>query len=530
MKFSIHNGGLRRLKPEVLAATLVLAALPAILPGSAGATSRTHAATGTLTVAIGSQPQSLDPSKDDNGDGLNAAELLYEPLINETPSGGFVPGLASSWKYVGSGNKVFEMTIRKGAKFSDGEAVNAAAVVAGLKYNAKGSGPAASNFTGVSVKATGPYTVLVTTKVPNPEFPLTFAQRSLSGDIVCPKSLAHAASLASNPCGAGPYVLNSSATVIGSKYVFSANPTYYDPSRIHYSQITLDVIGSPTSALNALKTGQVQVISPLDTSIQQYAPAKAAGLNVDVLGATHFLPVWIMDRNGKTVPALGNVKVRQALNYALNRAAIARVAYGVLGAPNDQPATPGWDGYNPSLANYYTYNPTKAKALLKAAGYAKGFSFKILYITSQAPAALGLQAMAQEWAAIGVKAILVPESGFPPFSAAQTTLKYSGFELDWGSGDILGYANLLWFAQTGANASNATSPAAFNLYDAAISAPPSQVYSKFQAVGAYLTKNAYQVVAALGKSFVLASKGIKGLPAAGSALPAGFNVLDIYGG
>ncbi len=521
---------LRYLGAGTLATAMLLAAVPSYVSGSASAAVKAHAATGTLTIAVGGQPQSLDPSKDDEGEGLYAAEMLYEPLINETDSGTFLPGLASSWKYIGTGNKQFQMTIAQGIKFSDGEPVNAAAVVAGLQYNAKGSGPAASNFNGVSVKATGPYTVLVTTKVANPEFPLTFSQRNLSGDIVCPKALANAAALASAPCGAGPYVLDSSATVIGSKYVFTPNANYYDPSRIHYGSIVLEVISSPTSALNAIKTGQVQILDPRETNIRQYAPAKAAGLNVDVLGDNQFLPVWIMDRNGKTVPALGNLKVRQALNFAINRPAIAKVAYGILGSIDDQPATPGWDGYNPKLSNLYNYNPNKAKALLKAAGYAKGFSFKILYITSEAATALGLQAMAQEWAAIGVKAILVPESGFPPFSAAQTTLNYSAFELSWPSENLLSTANLLWFSKTGANAFNATSPAAFKLYDAALSAPASQTFSKFQAVGAYVTENAYAIVAAMTKSFLIATQGIKGLPAPGSNTPAGFNVINVYGG
>ncbi|MDH2903311.1 MAG: ABC transporter substrate-binding protein [Actinomycetota bacterium] len=524
------NRNLRYLGAGTLATAMLLAAVPSYLSGSADAAVKAHAAAGALTIAISGQPQSLDPSKDDEREGLYAAELLYEPLINETYSGKFIPGLASSWKYIGTGNKRFQMTIAQGIKFADGEPVNAAAVVAGLQYNAKGSGPAASNFNGVTVKATGPYTVLVTTTVPNPEFPLTFSQGNLSGDIVCPNALANAAALASVPCGAGPYVLDSSATVIGSKYVFTPNGNYYNPSRIHYSSITLEVISSPTSALNAIKTGQVQILDPRETVIQQYAPAKAAGLNVDVLAANQYLPVWIMDRFGKTVPALGNLKVRQALNYAIDRPAIAKVAFGFLGSADDEPTTPGWDGYNPKLSNYYNYNPNKAKALLKAAGYAKGFSFKILYITSETATALGLQAMAQEWAAIGVKAILVPESGFPPFSAAQTTLKYSAFELSWPSGDLLSTANLLWFGKTGANAFNASSPAAFKLYRAALSAPSSQTFSRFQAVGAYITTNAYAVVAAMEKSFVVATSGVKGLPTPGSNTPGGFNVVNVYGG
>ena len=527
-----RKGRIRRVRvigAGSVAAALALSIVPAALSSNAGAAVGAHAATGTLTIGEAGAPQSLDPSADDSGDGLYAAELLYEPLMNMTDTGKIIPGLATSWHYVGSGNKEFVMNIRQGAKFSDGEPVNAAAVVAGLEYNAKGTGPAGANFSGDSFRTNGDYQVIVTTTNANPEFPTTFSQRQLSGDIICPNALKNPSTIASNPCGAGPYVLDSAATTLGSTYTFTANPLYYNQKRILHSQIVLKVISDPTSALAAIRTGQIQVLGTNETNIQQLAPAKAAGLNVTILGPTSFLTVWIMDRNGKTVKALGDVRVRQALNYALNRPLIAKAAYGVLGAVDDEPATPGWNGWDPKSANYYTYNVAKAKALLKAAGYSNGFSFKILYITSFTAPDNGLFAMAQEWKAIGVNAQLVGESGFPPFSAAQTTLKYAGFELGWGSGDAIPTYNLVWFAKTGANAFYSSSKAAYKLFNAALGATPAQFPAKMRAVTAYGVANAYQVVPAEQKAFIISAKGITGLAKAGSAQPAGMNVVNIAG-
>jgi peptide/nickel transport system substrate-binding protein len=533
LKHRIGKGRrLRFVGAGLISAALLAAALPAAIStgasAAAGATGAANA-TGTLTIGIGTAPQSLDPSADDTGDGLYAAELLYEPLINETDTGTFVPGLATSWNYVGTGNKEFVMNIRQGAEFSDGEPVNAAAVVAGLEYNAKGTGPAGSNFAGVTATATGPYQVTITATTPNPEFPLTFSQRLVSGDIVCPNSLKDPSTIASAPCGAGPYVLDSSATTIGSVYTFTANPDYWDQSRIHYHQIVLDVISNPTSALDALESGQIQVLGTNDTTTSQLAPAKAAGLNVTVLAPTSFLAVWIMDRDGKVFKALGNLKVREALNYALNRSLIAKAAYGTLGAPDDEPATVGWDGWNPKYANYYPYNVKKAKQLLAEAGYPHGFSFNILYITSFTASDNGLFAMAQEWKAIGVKATLVPESGFPPFSAAQTTLKYSSFMLGWGSGDMIPQDNLLWIGKTGANSFYPSDPELYKLFDAALGAPQSQFLTKMQAVTAYAMTDALQVIGAEQKAFIISAKGITGLVPAGSAQPAGMDVVNISG-
>src|SRR5690349_19393935 len=97
-------------------------------------TTKGGSSNGTLTVALGFPPQSLNPGADGNG-GQNIVQWLsYEPLIRANSDGTFSAGLASSWKYVGTGNKQFEMTIRSGAKFSDGTAVDAAAVAASLNY------------------------------------------------------------------------------------------------------------------------------------------------------------------------------------------------------------------------------------------------------------------------------------------------------------------------------------------------------------------------------------------------------------
>ena len=115
-----------------------------------GASASAGAASGTLTIAVTGPPVSMDPSHADNGNGLYPMELAYEPLIWESDDGSLTPGLATSWKYVGTGNKEFQLTIRSGAKFSDGEPVTAEAVAASLNYFPKGSGPSTADLAGVT--------------------------------------------------------------------------------------------------------------------------------------------------------------------------------------------------------------------------------------------------------------------------------------------------------------------------------------------------------------------------------------------
>lgn len=240
---------------------------------SAGGSASTSAAGQTLTIAVTGPPVSMDPSHADNGNGLYPMELAYDPLIYESDSGTLTPGLATSWKYVGTGNKQFQLTIRKGVKFSDGQPVTAQAVANSLNYFPKGSGPSTADLAGVTAAATGPDTVTLTSKTPDPVFPQLFSQDYLAGDIISPKGLANPKSLTATPSGAGPYVLDTSATVADEQYTFTPNKYYYDPGRVHYQKIVIKVITQPTAELSALQTGQINLMFG---SAQQVSAAKSA--------------------------------------------------------------------------------------------------------------------------------------------------------------------------------------------------------------------------------------------------------------
>src|SRR5262249_26430229 len=133
--------------------------------------------------------------------------------------------------------------------------------------------------------------------------------------------------------------------------------------------------------------------------------AKAAGLNV-ITAPSGFVQILILDRgpktpDGKSPNPLASVKVRQALNYAIDRAKITKAIYGQYGVPTSEMGTS--DGFVPSLQNYYPYDPAKAKKLLADAGYPNGFSFTL---TSESQfgtlADPVVQAIAQQYKAIGV--------------------------------------------------------------------------------------------------------------------------------
>src|SRR5262249_16431534 len=153
----------------------------------------------------------------------------------------------------------------------------------------------------------------------------------------------------------------------------------------------------------ALETHQIQAF--FDGTGTVAKSAKAAGFTVNVTyGSAGTYAYFAYDAGGAVVKPLAKLKVRQALNYALNRKAIANAAVGAYARPISEQPTP--DGWVPKFADYYPYDPSKAKALLAAAGYPNGFTIANTNMLNAEPYTSIAEAAASDWAAIGVKVTL----------------------------------------------------------------------------------------------------------------------------
>ncbi len=407
-----QHPGRRRIgrRSAVIAGLTVLALAAAGCAGSGATSANSQASSGagataaggtgsTLTIADTSFPTTMDP-----GGGQNAYnqyyDLAYDPLIVQTVNNTFAPGLATAWSY-GPDNKSFSFTLRTGVKFSDGTALDADAVKAWIEHERKVPGGAGLTYLAnlTTIDVTSPTKLTLNFSKPTPQLPLVFSQQLEMGQIGSPKEIA-GNYLATHTDGAGEYVLDASQTVAGDHYTFTPNPNYWNPKAIHWKKVVIRVITNPTTTLQAMQSGQVQFA--VQQQVSSIPTAKADGFNV-TQPLQAFYGLSINDRAGSIVPALAKVQVRQAINYAINREALNKAVYAGMGQPNDEIALPGDDGYVPSLASRYTYNPAKAKQLLAAAGYPHGFSMHILDVT-----ALGFDTLAEaisgELAAVGINA------------------------------------------------------------------------------------------------------------------------------
>lgn len=357
------------------AAAVVLTAAALVLAGCSGGggganpTGSSGSATGgTLTLGAIVAPQTFDPAGAQWGNASPFYQAVYDTLILMKPDGKVAPMLASKWSYNADKTKL-TLTIRKDITFTDGSKLDASVVKDNLDRFKKGTSPDASNLSSVtSIEAPDPSTVVLTLNAPDPALLNNLARDA--GLVASEKSLT-ASDLATNPVGSGPYELDTKATVTGTSYVYTANPKYWDKSLQHYKKLVINVYSDPTSALNAIKSGEANGVKLVtNDSLNQ---VEAAGWTVNK-NELDFQGIMLYDRGGEMNKAIGNVKVRQAINMAFDRPALLKTLGSGYGTVTEQvfPATSA--GFDKSLDSTYKYDPAGAKKLLAEAGYPSGFT------------------------------------------------------------------------------------------------------------------------------------------------------------
>jgi peptide/nickel transport system substrate-binding protein len=485
----------------VTALTLALAGC-----GGGGAVNGESPSTDTLTLALNGPPVSFDPARADNGNGVIYSQLAYDPLIRGASDGTLQPGLATEWGYVGDGNTEFEMTIREDVTFSDGDAVTPEAVANSLNYYFQNSsGPAGPAWAGAEATA-GDGTVTITLDQPNPIVADMLTERNLAGNIVSPAGLADPESLQSVPAGAGPYVLDADETVAGDTYTYTKNPDFWDDSRQNWETIVIKVMPSPTSALQALRTGQVDFMFGTPQTAET---AESAGLQLFDSPST-WEGMFILDRAGELVPALADVRVRQALNYAIDRDAIANALYGEFGRRTVQPNTEGWDGYVDSLADAYPYDPDKARDLLAEAGYGEGFSIPVNYFNVGQIEAM-LQSVSSQLQEIGVTLELNPNPDMTAYIPMLTSKEMAGSSLTFGGQPEFINAVQCWLPTSVLNPFAVNDQAFVDLVAKAASAPPEESAALMEDVAAYTVEQAYTLPVVQANTIYFAREGLEGI-------------------
>ncbi|MFT3873294.1 MAG: ABC transporter substrate-binding protein [Nocardioides sp.] len=377
----------------VVSAMVVLAACS----GNAQNNSDSSGPADTLRVATDTPPDPWDPALATPQDvNMLYYQGPYEFLVNTDDSGKLVPGLATSWE---STPTSLTLHLRDGVKFSDGTTFDAAAVKANLEHQLKdGIPPNQAKFFNVkSMDVVSPTELKINLAHPTPQLIYNLSRQQ--GMMASPQALKNPKQLATEPVGTGPWLLDAATTVPNSKYVFKANPNYWNKSAQGVKTIEIYYIPDQQARANALLTHKVDYAA-LD--FQFADQVKAAGMNVqDVPSFPYYLQ--IMDRNGTIIPAFKDKRVRLAMAYAIDQKSFFDVTMNGYGVETNQWTIPGQYGFNPDYKGL-GYNLDKAKELMKEAGV----SHLEFSIPSYGPFDAYNTAIAGFLAKIGITMKLVP--------------------------------------------------------------------------------------------------------------------------
>lgn len=317
---------------------------------------------GTLTFEAAQGIEVLDPYKKLFQYSESLYPLLWNGLTAFTQSSPAVPQpeLAQSWK-ASSGGKVYTFKLRPGMQFSDGSPINAAAVVSSLQ---RAFDPAtafffASFFPKVkSVSASNDSTVVITLTKASNVLPTLLTQVPII-------QTAALSTINTTPVVSGPFMVQQFTPNVSLTLV--PNPKYWG-TKPKLSEIKVVNAQDSTSAVSALESGQADVMWGLPWNVVGTVKKNPS---IQIISGQASQPT-LLDLDN-TSPPFNNVKARQAISYALDRATIVRTIYAGLVKPaaTNQPVAPGTVYYNKTLPAY-TYNLAKAKQLFAAAGVHAG--------------------------------------------------------------------------------------------------------------------------------------------------------------
>jgi len=385
------------------------------------------AAPSTITIAVpGLPPSQGNPFKEGPGTpGIHTYAAIFDALTRVDDKGIVRARLATYWKNTNA--TTWRFTLREDVKFSNGEAFNAEAVKATIDFITSADGrklvigstelPELASASVVSE-----FVVDIKTSVADAILPAQLAALY----IVAPKAWKTAGQdvFAKAPIGTGPYKVDSISTTRIELTAFTGS--WREPKA---DKLVIIPLADAASRLQALQSGQVNMVAGINPD--QIAAAKKSKATVISVPAPQVMSLAFNVVGGGPVK---DVRVRQALNYAVDKEAIANGLLAGKGKAATQGVTPVVYGYNKAVTGYQ-YDPAKAKELLAAAGYEKGLTLAADITVGSFPSDnLIYQAVKSDLAKVGVTlnyTTITFAQWLPQYNA--NSWKGDAFGLSWNS-------------------------------------------------------------------------------------------------
>jgi peptide/nickel transport system substrate-binding protein len=412
------------------AAALALAAVPA------------HAV--TLKWAAQNDILTLDPHSQNHATTISILQHAYEPLVRYDKKFQVEPCLATSWQQLTPAQ--WRFNLRKNVKFHDGSPFTADDVVFSYQRIKQPQGTMQPYVTGVKeVRKIDDHTVDFFLEGPNPVFlrnlvifhivSKTWAEKTKSQNVQNYKDREETYA-SRNVNGTGAYMLKLWEP--DKRVVLAVNPGWWDKREGNVTEVIYTPIKSDSTRVSALLSGDVDMVTDLPT---QDVARLRQDPKLKVLDGAENRTIFIAMDQGSAELKYADVKgknpfkdlrVRRALNMAVDREAIKRVTMRGLSIPGGLMIAPNVHGWSQDIDKVTPFEADGAKKLLAEAGYPNGFEFTLncpnnRYVNDE-EICLALVGM---WARIGVKTKLAAEP-MSTFIAKVQNFDTSAYMLGWG--------------------------------------------------------------------------------------------------
>ncbi|WP_198133739.1 ABC transporter substrate-binding protein [Roseobacter sp. GAI101] len=410
-----------------IASLALLAAAPAVMAQD-------------LMIGLRAGPDSIDPHWSTLGSQAEALRHVFDTLVDVDDKLQLKPGLAVSWEAID--DTTWEFKMREGVKFHDGSDFDAEDVKFSIERIPEVTGPMPMTlYTKYveSVEVVDPMTLRVTTKGMAPSLPNDFTRLFVVPTETGMEARNEEFNSGEKAIGTGPYSFVSWQPK--GDLVLKRNADYWDGAPA-WENVTRREIADDAARVAALKSGQVDMINYVpatdylsmknDSSLETFVSDSIYILNIaPSVKDEEPQPIKV---NGVEVDGnpLQDLRVRKALDLAINREVLVNVVLEGLGKPANQLMPEGFFGYTDKL-DAREYDIEQAKALLTEAGYPDGFEIDFTCTNNRVPGdAVVCEALAQMWSRLGLKVNAQALNGtvyFPAAAREEYTMTMSA----WGT-------------------------------------------------------------------------------------------------
>ena len=392
-----------------LAAAAAVAIAFAVAPASA----QTPKQGGTVVVTYKDDISTFDPAIGYDWQNWSMIKALFDGLMDYKPgTTELIPDLAESYT-VSADGLTYTFKLRQGVKFHNGRVMTAADVKYSLErtINPKTQSPGQGFFTAIKgfeaaskgeadhvsgITVPDDHTVVIELSRPDATFLQVMA---INFAFVVPKEAVErwGQDFGRHPVGTGGFKMTE--WTLGQRVVFERNPDYFRKGVPYLDKVIFEVGQEPTVSLLRLERGEVDVLGdPIPSA--QFLKVVNDPKNKDLIVKGGLLHTGYVTMNVNT-PPFDDVRVRRAVNMAINKTRIIRIVNN-RGVPANQPLPPAMPGYDKAYQGY-AFDPAKAKALVAAAGYGDGVDTELYVMNTDPNPRIG-QAIQQDLAEIGIRA------------------------------------------------------------------------------------------------------------------------------